>query len=518
MVGDPHNLDCCAGLICNPSDNVCEPPPTCTTNGDCLDGGFCDTGNGSCCAGLGNGATLAADGVTGNDFTPCCGIAGNAPCRTLTKAMVLIDAAQAPNVTIRATVNDGGGDWTPTAEKYPIVLGWGVELSAPGVFFADLDLDGGGRSAILEVDYYSGNDSVGYASIVGTALNPIGVGMNAANTLQTSDVSTLAVESGNTLYLANASVNNSALNINQYTDNDDAIGAILVLAGATLWLGQDQSAAVYGTVQIGNALGQEQTDGYAGIVCTTDYDLGTGCTIRDAELVGQSSVVIEGQFVWDILATDFADISLASAPVFGTPPVDGGFSSLCRTLDGDADGSSLVLWGLVRMSIANATVQCAFERAFTLIDSVAGSPALAIDNTLFIYNSGAGIDAQAGTATVMNSTFRHNLVGAVQEASGTIDLGGGGNVIVCSTNVGILNALPGVGVWNLSSTNLNASNVAWDTPGPDFFTCNRTLTTCSCNLASCTLDAGSDGMDAVEDSTLLGGVPTAGNTLADAGC
>jgi hypothetical protein len=50
--------------------------------------------------------------------------------------MALIDAAQAQNVTINATVNGVGGDWA-AKETYPIVLGWGVELSAPWVFFLD---------------------------------------------------------------------------------------------------------------------------------------------------------------------------------------------------------------------------------------------------------------------------------------------------------------------------------------------------------------------------------------------
>ena len=40
-------------------------------------------------------------------------------------------AGSDPNVTIDATVSGIGGAWV-APETYPVVLGWGVELNAPG--------------------------------------------------------------------------------------------------------------------------------------------------------------------------------------------------------------------------------------------------------------------------------------------------------------------------------------------------------------------------------------------------
>ncbi len=519
IVDSASSMDCCPGLVCN-SNNTCDLVVSCSSNANCAAGSFCDTGNSSCCSSPLAGSTLTVDSVSGDDATACCGIGGKGACRTLTKAMTLIDAAQAANVIIQATVNGGGGDWTPSGERYPVVLGWGVELSAPGVFFADLDPDGGGNVEILDVNFYSSSDTTGYASIVGAAGNPIGVGMNAANTLQTSDVATLAVEVGNTLYLANATVNNSYFNVNQYTSINPT-SAILVQAGATLWLGQDQSATVTGTVQIGNALGQDETDGADGILCTSDYDSGTGCTVRDARLVGQSSVVMQGQRDYDIQALDFADIVLASAPLIGTPPSDVDYLS-CIDLEGTQTVTAIGLFGNASISLKNGTVQCIWNNAFELQASDAGTPTLALDNML-IRDSNTGIYVLAGTATVTNSTLRRNFIGVEQASDsngniGAIDLSGGGNTVVCNTQREGESGEPGMDVYNDSSNPLNASNVAWDTPGPDFFDCDSAFDTCTCSLSSCILDAGSDGMDAVEDSTLRGGIITTGHTYVDAGC
>jgi hypothetical protein len=71
--------------------------------------------------------------------------------------------------------------------------------------------------------------------------------------------------------------------------------------------------------------------------------------------------------------------------------------------------------------------------------------------------------------------------------------------------------LPGIDAYNTSRISLDADNVTWDTAGPDYFSCDRAFASCVCNLASCSTALGGDDMDAVEDSTYLGAITTAGN-------
>ncbi len=81
--------------------------------------------------------------------------------------------------------------------------------------------------------------------------------------------------------------------------------------GASLVLGQDKSAGVTGTVTIGNALDNQETDGWNGIVCGVARNGISGCTITDATLkAGVSSVVIEGQQNVDIDAEDYCRTSV----------------------------------------------------------------------------------------------------------------------------------------------------------------------------------------------------------------
>jgi hypothetical protein len=185
----------------------------------------------------------------------------------------------------------------------------------------------------------------------------------------------------------------------------------------------------------------------------------------------------------------------------------------------------VLLNGAVSITFNNGTVQCIGGTAFLLQSSGTGNgdPSLNIDST-FIQNTEVGIWATAGTAEVTNSTINFNVIGVQQDTdgtnNGTTDLSGGGNTVVCSDNkesvIGNLN--PGIDVYNTSTKNLDASNVAWDTSGPDYFSCDPAFTSCVCNLGSCTTTPGDHDMDAVEDSNNLGGVTTTGNTLSGISC
>jgi len=400
------------------------------------------------------------------------------------------------------------------AETYPIVLGWGAELVAPGVYFSDL---GGSSGEIFDIAPFSSSDVVATASIDGTMTKPVGIGMSVAGA-QLTDLSAIQVETGRTLYLANANVNGSSAN---------HYAALTIAAGGSLTLGQDESATTTGTVYIGNALNQAASDGWIGILCESDSQAMTGCTVNDATLA-VSSVVFQGQEGYDIDVDDLASISLTSSPVIGIAPPGAGFGK-CGTTKPDGSGMGLgsgeavLLNGLSIMTFDNGVVQCIGANGFELTSSPNGSPTLTLDKTI-IQNTETAIDASAGTAAISRSTIQFNYNGVVQGGMATIDLSGGKiggtNNVVCSSMKESVDALalnPGVCVLNQSSSAINASNVDWDTSGPDLFSCGAlTSSSCSCEIMTCTDSPGADGMDAVYQD--LGTITTTNNALSAITC
>jgi hypothetical protein len=480
----------------------------------CAVGDFCDVGNGACCAGLARGGTLKVDGIAGHDTTACCGFGGTEPCQTVTKAMELIDSAGAQGVTIVATLDGGGGDWA-APETYPIALGWGVELSAAGVIFHHPD---SALGPILDVQPYSASDEMGSASIVGSSTSPIGFDATVHGGYADAIFCVTTA-----LYIANARLLNGGISA----------------FSSDLWLGTDRTGAITGSVYIGNVA--QSSSGFPsqrGIVCDN-------CSVRDSILNAQSSLIMQGAALLGWTTNDDGtgtgtgtvnksggagiagyrsyfpvpsqtSIVLTSNPVFGVAPSTIGSGGCPNKFGGDA----VSLWGGT-LTIRNGIVQCV---AGTGISSSAGAVdgQLFIDNTT-IQNTGIGLLASGAAVSVTNSLLRYNGIGIAQNSDAVVDLGGGGNTVICSTSVegNSGSTWPGIDVWNASPLDLNASNVAWDTAGPDYFSCdaggpNGGFLSCSCNLASCSTAAGADGMDAV--ATAGGRIILTGHTQSPNGC
>jgi hypothetical protein len=323
---------------------------------------------------------------------------------------------------------------------------------------------------------------------------------------QSQDAVVIQVQQANRLYLANASVNGS----DQYAST-----AINVADRAGLVLGGDLLRGVRGTVNIGNNSNEPQLLGHIGIVCGKGN--GIGCSISDVPLQGISSVVIQGQTARDIDAEDSALITLTSAPVIGVPPSSTGFLT-CPTKQ---DQRAVVLNGSASMIFDNGTVQCIAGIGFLLQATPKGVPALTLNGTT-VQNTQLALQAFAGTATISSSTIKYNGTGVIQglDATGisTIDLSGadgGPNTVACSNSIEG-GQTPGVSVLNTTSRPLDASNLSWDTPAPDLFSCNAHLTLCACAIPACSVDAGVDGMDAVTVST--GAITTTGHQLSTLDC
>jgi hypothetical protein len=489
----------CTPFICGPM--ACDA--SCTDSSTCVAGAFCDLGTNHCCNAVSAGGTLDVDGVNGLDTTACCGYGGAGACKSIARAMGLIDASRAKDVTLQATVGGLGGDW-PVNETYPIALGWGVELSAPGVNFSDDN-----SPEIFDIAAYSANDTLASASIVGSATSLVVIGLSKAGA-ESFDKASIQVETGATLSLADAAVVSNATK---------KTTAIAVAAGGTLKLGQDASGGTQGGVNIGTNL----TKGWDGIVCASTAT--TGCTITDAALSKGRSVTLLNQEDLDIDAEANATITLLSAPAIGVAPSATGFLE-CPSKTDVSKGlqQAVLLNGSATVTFENGVVQCISGTGFRLVagDGGTGNPILNLGNTT-IQNTEQAVFASAGTATLWGSTIQFNYNGVEQATDGTnlatIDLDGadgGTNSVICSAGEESINAVdggtavPGVNVLNTTSAALDASNVAWDTTGPDLFLCNAALGSCTCEISTCINPGDDDDMDAVDEST--GTITTTGNT------
>ncbi len=212
---------------------------------------------------------------------------------------------------------------------------------------------------------------------------------------------------------------------------------------------------------------------------------------------------------------------MTAQPQFGMSARGPGRANCALQDDGwfSSDGAVLVR-GKAAVTISNGTIECIDGTAILLEASANGVPSLQMNGTI-VEDALVGLHALAGTAAIANSTFQYNSIGVEQDTDDTniagIDLSGGAiggiNVVACNTTgIGDGGGMPGVSVINLTSNVLSASNVNWDTPGPDQFSCDSTLLVCKCLNTACATAPGADGMDAVSEST--GTINTAGNGLA----
>ena len=117
-------------------------------------------------------------------------------------------------------------------------------------------------------------------------------------------------------------------------------------------VGQDHSGTITGTVTVGNQLTTSTTLGLIGIICAGD-GIDSPATILDADLAGESSLVIQRQQLMDMQVRTIRPVSLASSPVFGLPALGSGISS-CPESDSDAIG--LYVAGFAGVEISNPDI------------------------------------------------------------------------------------------------------------------------------------------------------------------
>ncbi len=423
-------------------------------------------------------------------------------------------------ITLNATVNGRGGDWT--TETYPVTLDFGVTLSAPGVYFNDTS----GAAEIFDVTLAQGEVPGKQVTIGAPTVNPndqVVIGSDSSGDLTTDPIA-INVESNQTLNVLNAQV------------FEESMGTgVGVQPHATLTI--DQLNKNTGAFDL--ALGGALPNGTA-ISGPSGYGIACSGTVSDqgAFSSGLHSIVAQGQYA-SIYAEQNCTVNLAASPQFGTASA-GGFSG---AMSGDggcitypppddfgvwADGDS------AKVTLSGGLFSCFTGSALkvTWSSNSGNAPTLSVGNSTIENCSGAGVFANAGTVVVKSGTITHNFVGVAMETDGngnnpsvTLNDGSMSNntTVICSSNQENGSTDPGIDVFNASAGNVAADYVNWDqwytpngttTATTDLFWCDDTFT-CTCEVLDGTSSAACVNMGTDDYDLVLGtvsGSPTGTET------
>ncbi len=500
------NTACANNLLCNDTETACNT--TCTLNTDCAgtNANFCDTSTGACCAAMTAGGTLNVDNSGGSDANACCGYGSAGACQTLTHAMQLITAANVlvpgSTITINATISSGQQDWT--VETYPVSLGWGVTLSAQGLYFNDVN----GAPEIFDVALQNGEPAGNMVTIEGGFFNAMAVGSDS-NANVTTDAVAINVEPNETL-------NASWLNVYEGSGN---VG-VKVQTGATLVL--DTLCTGGNGLQLGGELPNFNGTPASGtgIYCQGTIDDSTGCAYP--------GVTGQGQNV-SIDAEDGCSVNLIEGPTFGWPTngfYTDGQGDGCSFLPGPEDNNGVIANGNANVSLSNVTVTCMTGSGIESTNSAseAATPTVSLSNAFIANCSASGVYVTAGTVTVPSGTIQYNFIGIDMEDDGfdtpsvvlNDTFGDLNTTITCNSNQEVGGTgNPGIDVYNNSTGSVNADWVNWDfwfQPNgdanslwwPDYYQCDNSFT-CTCEAVDSTSTAqcmnsngaGGDGMNFV---------------------
>jgi hypothetical protein len=382
----------CTPTSC-PSGKHCSPAGVCV---DCLKDSDC-TPSTLVCAGffcracepaaLANapGGILAVDGTAGVD-TACCGIPNVAagppgmagPCKTIATIMSnyvsgILDGGtdadgglMTAGDTIEVTGATAAGDWTADT-TYPIWLGAGVILHAPGIYFSGSGpntnpisayLDGGftGLSQVPTTTFYVAPlydaDDAG-VRLEGATGNPVIIGVNSNGVIAggTSPNTAVQVErpdqnAQETLTIQNANViggpPGSAADASAYTYG---IG-LEVGPGGALNIGP-------APVQVGNftVKATPVAGGGIGVHCNGEP---LGATVGDNTPDAGTTLTlltVQGQS-YDIWIDVSCQATLSGNPVFGVAPV----AQVCAEPKVDGTGALVINNGV--LNLANGTIHC----------------------------------------------------------------------------------------------------------------------------------------------------------------
>jgi hypothetical protein len=482
--GTCDNTGACSHPTCAPGYG-CSGTPVCNTScaadTDCAPGsGYTCSNpvNGSCCLPPVAGATIYVDGKLGAD-TNCCDSASS-PCMTLTHAMKLVFSAGVSGVTLSVAWNatpTTQADWNPaTPETYPVHLGMGVTLKAPGIFFTP---PAGTTPAVDVFDVFAYNAAdTGRVTIEGDpAVDYVYLGIDAtqSNLTTTAVAVNAGIGTAVPITLTNVWMNAQSESLNLGAGANVTLGPDPVIVGSGANTGKPLTAV---------------TAPKTGILCqgsatsrATLQDDPNGTAILQMDSQGQMDIT-NGQLNGVLKEVDNCDVVLTQQPVFGSP-------SPCPSPK--VDGEGILVDGSSTLSLTGAAIQCFFVHGIDVGDnpSQVGTESVQLDSTVIQFTGKTALKVNAGTiGPVTNSSVYHCRFGVIVQGFGSADLSGGGNILACNTNqepggYGPAGAV-GVDAWNQSAAgSLNAANVNWAENPPGLWSCTDPANGTSANNCTC---------------------------------
>ena len=470
-----------------------------------------------CCPGLPAGAQLYANDAAGIDAA-CCGSV-SAPCNSLTQTMNNLVAANVIGGGIIAAHGAGANfaNWSSDGDifNYPVHLGMGVTLSAPGLTFSQnaqgtFAFGFGANPVFLVAPYPAEAGAPGTVSIQGAPGNPIYVGIDLE----------AETDGGGAVYtVANALVGIVAqgpLDLADVFVGGSSTG-ISIQAGGNV--------TVSGQVNVGFAGAppgspELPTGPATGIACQ-GMNSGSGmATLTDTAgaALAIGGIGLRGT---DLAAVDYCNVTLQQPTVFGSSRLVVGVCPWKTDHTGvSVDNHSIV-------SLTGPTIECIYDDAVDVgTNSTSGLPVINLTGGVIAHAGCSGLYATGnGTIKMGGGQIENNYYGAIQDSNGLIHFGvnppsGDTQTIVgCNTNFEdgacFDNSMePGVDVWNRGTQPIRAQNVAWDHLPPTQDLACGFGTPGACGL--------SDGEDLVCSPSVsngtCGGVVTAGATQSSTGC
>jgi hypothetical protein len=517
---------------------------------------WCKKHHPSCdgCGSYSAGDKIYIDGSNGSDATACCGVSTTTACQTVSHAMGLVAAAATSGVVLEAYNSSDGGSWT-NQETYPIHLGWGVTLDAPGIHFVSQ----GDAGDVFDVYAYDATDT-GTVTIHGGNSNVAADGVFIGFDPALAD----PFASANATVGINANVNGQTgvplvisevwINANDTTSScyDLEVGP-----GASVTFGPNP-------VELGNGLHiggeNDALTGAYGIYCK-----GAGASIKDDATATSPVLSVEAKNNSYLDVEDGCTVSLTQGPILGgrtsTPSDWNGSTSTCpcgtRCQFGcnskppvgvEMVGSGQLSFGSPAMPGSVLCADIGFDQETS---NASGSPSVSVNGAVVdllevsfwwngcSYGYGAtygsrcaGAMITAGTFSAANTTFERGYIGVfVGVDAGSVDLSGGGdggNTFFCNSsywggpsycgnNSNIVPAnYAGTNLVNeTASVGINAENASWlrwnsTTNSAQTWSCpDTTYTSCACTGPNCPsdLETPPDNADVIYLSTNTAAIP-----------
>jgi hypothetical protein len=431
------------------------------------------------------------------------------------------------------------GDATPdwiAPETWPVHLGWGVTLQAPGLFFTmpRPGIQGGSTLNHFEVYSYDAALDTAQVTIEGGDSTPgfgkaVHIGFDSTYS-----------HGGAISAVADPAGSNTAVPLRLSSVWLDSLPK--GTTGASLDVG-DGAAVVLGPLDVvlGNPLGLGFEPGPVRVLAAEMglFCHGAGATVSDDPSSGAIVLQSANALDADLDVESGCVVSLTQGPIIGIlsgPACD--TTSFPNEGDGiRVEGGSTVAFGSAALPGA---IRCCFNAGVNLdLSDATGSPTVALDHVAIQGGGCAGAYVGEGTFSAISSSFTQNFLGVWADANALkVDLSQGDS-ITCNDTMAIIftgcnnvGGSPGVGADVLNTTaalSVDAANATWDqwdgtANQTQLWSCtDNTFSACSCTGPGCPGGTGAlpDDADGVFLETNTAAPPidsTQGNAAIGSSC